>query len=135
MPAIQTACTVYYMHSSQKHTSNILGTVTIDMIEQAMRASSDDLLVIPFLNTIPGSPEFLIALGHLLAASHTMLPNGSPLLAWYTSTQVDANWRDNCPCVPASVWGELIIRERLYKSNDTTTCPMQRLLELRHLPI
>ena len=85
-------------------------------LEQAMRATGDDGLVVPFLHAEPGSPEAHVALGRLLGVAPARLFPGSPLLSLVAGTPIAEDWRNGCSPTECSLWGHLELLRGLYGS-------------------
>jgi hypothetical protein len=107
------------------------------VVEQVMRRTGDESLVLAFSASVAESPAFLVAIGRLLTASPGPLPAGSPLLTWASKMPLDPNWRDRCPVTARSVWGELVFLRSLLAADpagdDSVECddPLAELERLR----
>jgi hypothetical protein len=69
-------------------------------------------------------------MGRLLSTGSLRLPSGSPLLVWAGVGALDPQWRDHCPTVAQSVWGELVMLRSLAGSPGTPD-PLGELEALR----
>lgn len=85
-----------------------------EAIEQVMRLTGDDLLVLPFLTAAAGSSAAAAALGRLLAAAPVKLVDRCPLVAFTTGRRVDPRWRDWYPAREESLWSMLMFYQDLY---------------------
>jgi hypothetical protein len=99
-------------------------------LEQAMRATGDDGLVVPLLHARPGSSEAHVALGRLLGVAPVRLFPGSPLLSLVAGTPVDEDWRSSCLPAECSLWGHLELLRGLYGAAQTDN-PYEELEALR----
>ena len=90
-------------------TSELEPTVTrAELIEQVMRMSDDDRLVIPFLDVVAGSTEILTATGRLLASPPSPFLLGTPLAVWVEpGTRCEPLWRGLLPQRERSLWADL----------------------------
>jgi len=113
-------------------------TVTrAELIEQVMRMSDDDRLVIPFLDVIAGSTEILTATGRLLASPPSPFPLGTPLAVWVEpETRCEPLWRGLLPQRERSLWGDLeflraIVGIDTGGDDISFCCPYEELEHLR----
>lgn len=109
-----------------------------DVFEHVLRSTADDLLVFEFLDSEPGSQQFLAALGRLLSHGRPLLPPGSPLRIWaqtppgHMPAPAQDDWRERCPPTANSLWGELQLLLSLCGADDhAADDPLQLLLTLR----
>lgn len=115
-----------------QHNERMQDSLTIKnlVIEQAMRASSDELDVIYFLNIDGPSKEAMAALGRFLSNNSLPLTPGCPILAWLRGTPLDPNWRDHQPVVPGSLWDNLTFLKAIY-GEETANNGYEELEKLR----
>lgn len=79
-----------------------------ELVEHVMRMTTDDRLVLPFLDACAGSPLFMSAVGRLLADAAAPFPIDTPLGAWAKpGSPLDAGWRDIQPRYEYSLWSDL----------------------------
>ena len=108
-----------------------------DLIEQVMRMTNDDRIVILFLDAAAGSTEILSATGRLLASPPSPFLLGSPLAVWVEpSTRFDENWRSNIPDRDQSLWKDLEFYRALLGNTDKESaevfcCPYEEIENLR----
>lgn len=101
-------------------------------LEQVMRCTSDDELVVPFLDVEPASTAAHVALGRLLGGASVTLSPGCPLLALVCGTGVDPQWRTACPATAGSLWGHYELLGQLYGPivDDNPYAALERLRAL-----
>lgn len=102
-----------------------------DLVEQVMRACTDDNYVIPFLNSTRNSREFMLSLGRLLEHNPGVLVAGTPLTSYGPMVPYRKDWRAVCQQATNSVWSELELHESLRTLQTPANCPMLRLLQYR----
>ena len=108
-----------------------------ELIEQVMRMTDDDRLVIPFLDASAGSTEILSATGRLLASPPSPFPLGSPLALWVEpSAKLKLHWRSLLQTCERSMWDELVFYRSIMKDVSCETvnefcCPYEELEHLR----
>lgn len=85
-----------------------------EMLEQVMRVTADDALVVPFLDAAPRSREAHAALGRLISDAHVRLMLGCPLMAFVSGTHLDPEWRRSYPASPDSLWGSFEFLSTMY---------------------
>lgn len=108
------------------------GSLRAQVVEQVMRMSGDELMVLTFVEAAPQSRAAKVALGRLLASPGARLSLGSPLMAFVTGADVDSSWRSECPSPSGSLWEELGLLCSLHgTSPQDYPCPYDGLLELR----
>ena len=86
------------------------------LLEQVMRRTDDETLLLVFVDVAPLSDAYLVALGRLLAANPGPIRAGTPLQVWAGSGTLQRRWRDACPPVRSSIWGELLTLRALFGS-------------------
>lgn len=109
---------------------NVSTALRAAMLEHVMRISSDDLDILPFLDTTQCSHEAMVALGKLLAGNDVKLTPGSPLVSWATGETLDENWRSDCPPRENCLWLNLIFLSGLYGDSKADS-PYEQLEDLR----
>lgn len=116
--------------AAMKHT---LSTDTLRgaVVEQVMRVTGDDALVLPFLVAPPGSRAAHAALGRLLSEAAVRLVVGCPLMAFVSGTGLDPSWRTSCPPASDSLWSSLEFLEQMYGPAPELPDPYEALEELR----
>lgn len=108
-----------------------------ELIEQVMRMSNDDRLVIPFLDAVAGSTEILTATGRLLASPPSPFPLGTPLAVWVEpETRCEKMWRTLLPTRERSLWVDLEFLRAIVGDNSGSQevrfcCPYEELEHLR----
>lgn len=85
-----------------------------DVLEQVMRLTEDDLVMLSFLTVEPGTAAAAAALGRLLSTTPVRLVDGCPLVSFTTGRPVDARWRDWYPCRDGSLWALLVFYRQMY---------------------
>jgi hypothetical protein len=106
------------------------------LLEQVMRRTDDESLVFSFLDASPRSDVYMVALGRLLAASPGPVPAGTPLHIWAATGTLHKQWRDLCPPVRSSIWGELTTLRALFGADyqtDSANQDIDPVLELQEL--
>lgn len=88
------------------------------LLEQVMRRTDDETLLLAFVDVAPLSGAYLAALGRLLAASPGPIRAGTPLQVWAGSGTLQRHWRETCPPVRSSIWGELLTLRALFGVTD-----------------
>jgi hypothetical protein len=107
------------------------------VVEQVMRATDDELLVVPFQSCQPGSQAFFTAVGRLLCTHPGSVPPGSPVHRWSASQPAAAasTWQEACPPQQMSLWGELVMLRQLTSatpaSQQAAADPLTELARLR----
>jgi hypothetical protein len=108
-----------------------------DLIEQVMRMTNDDRIVIPFLDAVARSTEILSATGRLLASPPSPFPLGTPLAVWVEpSTGFETHWRSLLPTRERSMWNDLefyrsIVGAAVCETGKDFCCPYEELEHLR----
>ena len=108
-----------------------------ELIEQVMRMTDDDRIVIPFLDATAGSTEILSATGRLLASPPSPFPLGSPLAVWVEpSTTLKLQWRSLLPTRERSMWDDLVFYRSIMgdmscEAENEFCCPYEELEHLR----
>lgn len=107
-----------------------------ELIEQVMRMTNDDRLLLPFLDAPAGSEQLLSATGRLLAAPPTPFPLSTPLAAWVgAESTCTSEWRSLIPQGDRSLWEDLeFLRSVVGSLGDSTSsfcCPYEELEHLR----
>jgi hypothetical protein len=85
-----------------------------EVVEQVMRVTDDDVLLLPFLDAVPGSRAAHAALGRLLSGCTLRLVVGCPLMAFVGGTVRDPQWRRAYPPAPDSLWAKLEFLATIY---------------------
>ena len=97
-----------------------------------MRVTDRDDLVAALLRTSAGSRQAQAAVGRLLSAGRSALPQGSPLAAWSQGGDVDPGWRDQVPAAAQSLWEQLALYAATCPSlTRTPDCPYELLEGIR----
>jgi hypothetical protein len=106
-----------------------------EVIEQVMRMTDDDLLLLPYLSIEPASGGLLAATGRLLAAVGQPFPLRTPLACWVSNedrTRVVDHWRELIPTGSITLWSELVfLRQFLGGTSSVDCCPYGELESLR----
>ncbi len=90
------------------------------LVEQVMRMTGEDFLILPFLTAQSNSVELWAATGRLLNSYEAPFPLSSPLAAWLgLDVQMSTSWREDNITVDGSLWGELDLMRRLATMSDT----------------
>ena len=90
------------------------------LVEQVMRMTGEDFLILPFLTAQSNSVELWAATGRLLNCYEAPFPLSSPLAAWLgLDVQMSRTWREDTITVDGSLWGELDLMRRLATMSDT----------------
>jgi len=100
-------------------------------VEQAMRLTDDDTLVLPFLDVVPSSLAAHSALGRLLGGPPLVLTPGCPLLSLIRGTTLDPAWRTHYPPRPDSLWAHRALLVSLYGHPPSALGPYASLEWLR----
>jgi hypothetical protein len=124
--------------TSKEYTSEVVQITcpTALLLEQVMRRTDDESLVFAFLDASPHSDAYMVALGRLLAASPGPVPAGTPLHIWAATGTLRQKWRDLCPPVRSSIWGELTTLRSLFGADhqsDSANQDTNPVLELQAL--
>ena len=124
--------------TSKEYTSEVVQITcpTPLLLEQVMRRTDDESLVFAFLGASPRSDAYMVALGRLLAASPGPVPAGTPLHIWAATGTLRQKWRDLCPPVRSSIWGELTTLRSLFGADhqaDSVNQDIDPVLELQAL--
>ena len=91
------------------------------LVEQVMRMTGEDFLILPFLTAESNSVELWAATGRLLNSYEAPFPLSSPLAAWLgLDVRMSTSWREDSITVDGSLWGELDLMRRLATTSDTT---------------
>lgn len=116
------------------------------LVEQVMRMTDDDRILLPFLDAPAASVEILAATGRLLASPPTPFPLGTPLSVWVAAEAADAvgnshgeditGWRSRLPVRERTLWDDLeflrLIVGALHTERPTQfCCPYEELEHLR----
>jgi hypothetical protein len=108
------------------------------VIEQVMRLTDDETLLLPWLDAPAGSRSALVALGRLRFGAPFVLDPDSPLAWWAAgetapATSNDLSWVERLPVPTASMWAELELLEQLAGRchTDGQCGPYQRLMHAR----
>jgi len=101
------------------------------VIEQVMRITNDDTLVMPFLYALPGTRAAHSAIGRLLGQSPCALPFGCPLLAYVNQGPMVVSWRDFCHPAATSLWADRMMLIEMYGPPPPELSPYQGLEWLR----
>lgn len=111
-----------------------------ELVEQVMRMTEDDLILLPFLTAQPGSAQLLSSFGRLLGNSPRPYPLGTPLAAWTSpGSNCSDSWRDSCGYLERSLWADLVFlrslvaNHPLVKRTALWCCPYEELETLRTL--
>lgn len=108
-------------------------TLRASVVEQLMRVTSDDAIILPFLSASPGTREAHVALGRLLSATPVRLVVGSPLMAFVSGCDLDVNWRLTFPAESDSLWSSYEFLNSLYGPVVPAATPYEDLEFLRSL--
>src|SRR4051794_19212539 len=95
----------------------------VEVLEQVMRVTDDDALVLPFLDAEPGSRNARAALGRLLCAERPTLVTGSPVMSLVTGEHLDPQWRTAHPVREDSLWANLQFLTSVYGPADAELDP------------
>lgn len=106
-----------------------------ELVEQVMRMTDDDRLVLPYLHVAPGSEALRAATGRLLAVTEQRIRLGTPLACWSgASGKLVTSWRSEVENAFQCLWEELLFLREFVESpvEDGWCCPY-RELELRRI--
>src|SRR5687768_1526308 len=106
-------------------------TLRDQVLEQVMRVTDDETLVVPFLGVQPRSRRAHTALGRLLSFAPVALVVGSPVMALVGGDALDPQWRTACPVASASLWSTFEFLVTMYGPADEGQDPYQALEQLR----
>jgi hypothetical protein len=109
-------------------------TALLDLVvEQVMRLTDDDGLVLSWMTAFGRPRAAEAALGRLLCSVPYRLSLSSPIGAYLAGGEVDPDWRAALPGVESSLWSELGLLEALYGPCCSECVGYARLAHAREL--
>jgi hypothetical protein len=101
-----------------------------DLIEQLMRSTDDDTLLLDLFEVSTSASSLASLLGKLLPGLSVPLLPGTPVLALLGYGPLDPSWRDHVPALPVSLWSELCLLRELSRTTPAPD-PLTELLNAR----
>jgi hypothetical protein len=96
--------------------------VRSEAIEQVMRVSGDEDLLLTLLAATPGTRAGAAAAGRAMASVpvRLSLSEGCPILVYATGTALNIGWRRWCPPASDSLYSELLLYRSLTVTDEDT---------------
>lgn len=107
-------------------------TTLVLAVEQLMRSTDDEVVVLGVLAAAADRHRLLAAVGRVLPEVPSALAAGMPVRCLLDAATPDPQWRSRLPVVATSLWAELTLREQMSAPDPDLPCePFDRLMALR----